>query len=414
MLKTIPAPSMTLLFGSFERLQAAIAGGQRSFGRFTAGRFPDGEPLPDDVPDEMPTAFIGPSGLIVTMGIEAQAPGLEAEIHTTRMDNAELASLLEHQAHMLCFQRGEGDGFSLSVELLELAVALAEYDLLGAIHTPGRQCFRTDQIIKIVATMSDEQSHGAIAAMLVNMIPLFAEGCTYYVTRGAQVLGTPEICVFDAENALSIPEVNTLIWNLLPYIQGGAHFEIGQTAEFDGIHMTVEAVDVDYADYIRSSPEDEVIQLRVGGGGGVSGGASGGTDTDLPARGIVAAALLIAAADGKINRKEIFAAIDCIKAKSNLVDVGSYFQAGATNFRTLADTILDEGPRQLLQLIFLSVDEVKEHHGPELALAYGRAIYGMAKSVAEATGGGLFGFGPRIGQKERATLEALGQALGLD
>lgn len=139
---------------------------------------------------------------------------------------------------------------------------------------------------------------------------------------------------------------------------------------------------------------------------------------DIIAQSVVAVFVLTAGADGKIDKKEITAFQK--KLVEGLVGVveGEIMAIAAVKTATTLEerlsTLGQLSPEDIAGSIVLARQIVETAVGEEKATTFAKALYDMAESVAEASGGGFLGMGSKIGKEEKVVLGGIRQLLGLD
>jgi hypothetical protein len=119
--------------------------------------------------------------------------------------------------------------------------------------------------------------------------------------------------------------------------------------------------------------------------------------------------LLVAAADGGIDRKEIlsFGATLQKQRGGQSVVFSRILQITTANFEAFLNEIASSGvsvPEQLLQVgLLLQSGKIPR----EDALVVARQLCELGTAIASASGGGLFGFGSKISKEEAKVLKFL-------
>ncbi|MBT8447456.1 MAG: DUF4299 domain-containing protein [Gammaproteobacteria bacterium] len=127
----------------------------------------------------------------------------------------------------------------------------------------------------------------------------------------------------------------------------------------------------------------------------------------------VAIFLLVAAADGSIDKKEVAAFQSQLVTSLASTDerVGALSMACMAQFQEILGGLQSGGPDLCLRVLIQARAAAERVLGADNDQQYLVVLNDMAISIAEASGGGLFGFGKKIGKEERAVLELIEQAL---
>jgi hypothetical protein len=125
--------------------------------------------------------------------------------------------------------------------------------------------------------------------------------------------------------------------------------------------------------------------------------------------------LMVAAADGKVDSREIQAfgkkLLESLEGGSRIMK-GAAMRA-APNLDALIQGLAGRGLEGLAAIVVAARQIVDETAGRGEGHRFARACYALGESVASASGGGLFGFGNKIGAEERAILDGLKKLLRL-
>ncbi len=121
--------------------------------------------------------------------------------------------------------------------------------------------------------------------------------------------------------------------------------------------------------------------------------------------------LLVAAADGDIDRKELKTFQKLIASNDYQVLLAMMMQAGSSPGEIVQGILASERP-PLEQLAAVS-QAIDEGLPPESAQAVKVMLLALAKSIAEASGGLLGLFGKKISEEETAALAVIAHTLGL-
>lgn len=119
--------------------------------------------------------------------------------------------------------------------------------------------------------------------------------------------------------------------------------------------------------------------------------------------------VMIAGADGVIDKKEV----ESFQSQLIVGMVGDseIFQlaimTSLSNFEIMIEKMIELDFEGVAQFISLSYEMVKQNHGVDEVNKFGQALFDLAKSVAESSGGGFLGFGSKIGKEEKAVLKFL-------
>jgi hypothetical protein len=208
------------------------------------------------------------NGALKCIGIRASHPELEQLIQSTRRKNEELAPLLQHQAHLMCwYDEYRGSGIDATLDLFRLAHMFAPLGVLGVIHDCAYQCLDLKQVTEILNAAKEGAPPDLFQTLFLNVCPLMGEGFTYYVTRGGRELGGRNICLYDNQN-LPMPVVNSIIYNVFSYVRGGAVIQVGENMTMPGddehgpVSLTAIPIE-EYREHIMRDEEDDVLLLKV-------------------------------------------------------------------------------------------------------------------------------------------------------
>ena len=139
---------------------------------------------------------------------------------------------------------------------------------------------------------------------------------------------------------------------------------------------------------------------------------------DIIAHSVVAVFVLTAGADGEVDKKEIGAFQKKLVEGLTGVAEGEIMTLAvlkaATNLEERLMSFNQQGAESMAGLIIMARQIVEAAVDEEKATAFSKALYDMAKSVAEASGGGFLGMGSKIGKEEEAVLDGIKLMLGLD
>lgn len=125
--------------------------------------------------------------------------------------------------------------------------------------------------------------------------------------------------------------------------------------------------------------------------------------------------LMVAAADGKVDSREIQAfgkkLLESLEGSSRVMK-GAAMRA-APNLEALIQGLAGRGLEELAAIVVAARQIVDEAAGRGEGHRFARACHALGESVASASGGGFFGFGNKIGAEERAILDGLRKLLRL-
>ncbi|MBT3223659.1 MAG: hypothetical protein HN348_31695 [Proteobacteria bacterium] len=121
--------------------------------------------------------------------------------------------------------------------------------------------------------------------------------------------------------------------------------------------------------------------------------------------------LLVSAADGKFQKKELVAFLECIKSSGDETIREAMVIAKVRADEVIAELAEDvDGALPMVEEASTIIDE-------RLTLKEGvrvkRTLFNAARATARASGGGWFGLGAKIGHEERKALKQISDALGL-
>lgn len=225
-------------------------------GSMLDGVLPGAPPLPADSSGAFSVSTAGVR--VRCMRIEAPAPGLDQMIQFTRRPNEELAGLLRHTSHILCFAEG-GDGLAQTTVLFQIAHAMADQGVIGLIHTPAWQCFLMDQVAMVMQPdMLAALRKDMAKALWCNLIPFHGQGGSWFATKGNHIFGIPDFALWNA-GQMQAGEIHGLMQYLFDYVQKGAVLAHGQTLNLPNHVMRIGPV-TEYHDYIAGG--GETIALR--------------------------------------------------------------------------------------------------------------------------------------------------------
>jgi hypothetical protein len=143
------------------------------------------------------------------------------------------------------------------------------------------------------------------------------------------------------------------------------------------------------------------------------GGLSEG-DWDVLSMGFLACFLLVAAADGKVDKKEMEAFGGIVRALSESAPLSLVFNAASRipdNMHRLWPAVTARGARPP-QMVLDAVELGAAKLGDEDFVVYRKIAMSIAVKTAEAEGGGLFGLGSKISKDEQKVLDGLKALLG--
>lgn len=125
--------------------------------------------------------------------------------------------------------------------------------------------------------------------------------------------------------------------------------------------------------------------------------------------------LLVAAADGNVDRKEVAAFAKGLEAnlsgKSSIM-AGALARA-VLHLEELIQALAAESPVERAAMLVVALQLVERDAGVPRARIFARALYELGENVAQASGG-FMGFGNKIGKEEQVVLDALKKLLNLD
>ncbi|MCH2207864.1 MAG: hypothetical protein MK132_18580 [Lentisphaerales bacterium] len=122
--------------------------------------------------------------------------------------------------------------------------------------------------------------------------------------------------------------------------------------------------------------------------------------------------ILIAAADGEIDNKEVMSFINSVGEIGGKQQVPSQiraiFKALPNSVKNLIDeyTPKQETPEKLYDLVLESSECVKETYSEEIAQRFNGILVELATNIAKASGG-FFGLGSKIDRSEKKVIEQL-------
>jgi hypothetical protein len=131
------------------------------------------------------------------------------------------------------------------------------------------------------------------------------------------------------------------------------------------------------------------------------------TDAEVLERSPLLAFLMVAAADGNVDKKEMAKFQQLVMSAAGKSPLFGKVVAGMVpKLGEHAQKLVELGPiGWSLELMRLSKILDEKHNAD--AKSYKQALYDIAKQVAESSGGGWFGFGKKIGEGEKAALDLL-------
>jgi hypothetical protein len=123
--------------------------------------------------------------------------------------------------------------------------------------------------------------------------------------------------------------------------------------------------------------------------------------------------LMIAAADGDVDQKEVAAFGETLMSS---IGGESRAMLGAAarvvpNLEALMEKLTQMDIEQWATLVITARQIVEKAAGRAEADAFAKACYGLGESVAKASGGGFMGFGNKIGKEEKVILDGLRKLL---
>jgi len=130
----------------------------------------------------------------------------------------------------------------------------------------------------------------------------------------------------------------------------------------------------------------------------------------------VAAFLLVAGADGKVDRKEL--KVFARRVTAGLVGsdaspiMSSAVQRASDGLEDRLAQFSTKSAKELVRLVAVSRHAVSQDAGEEAADAFAKSLYSMAYQVAQASGG-LLSLGSKIDRNEKMVLEGLQRILKL-
>ena len=139
---------------------------------------------------------------------------------------------------------------------------------------------------------------------------------------------------------------------------------------------------------------------------------------ELLAHSVIAVFLIIAGADGTVDKKEVQAFQKNLLA--GVLGVGECeiipvaFMKAAEGLEQRLSEISQMGGENIAGLVAASRQIVEAGAGAEKAAVFAKALYDMAESIAMASGGGFLGMGSKVGKEEKVVLNGLRQLLQLD
>lgn len=139
---------------------------------------------------------------------------------------------------------------------------------------------------------------------------------------------------------------------------------------------------------------------------------------ELLAHSVVAVFLMVAGADGTVDKKEVQAFQK--KLVEGVLGVGECeimpiaFMKSAAGLDQRVSDIGQMGGENIAGLVAASRQIVRAGAGDDKAAVFANALYDLAEAVAKASGGGLFGISSKIGKEEKIVLNGLRQLLQLD
>ncbi len=128
--------------------------------------------------------------------------------------------------------------------------------------------------------------------------------------------------------------------------------------------------------------------------------------------------MVVAGADGEVDKKEIAAfqkkLVEGVVGASDSAIMQLALVRASSDLEQRLGNLSQQKPDDLARLIASSRQVVSAGAGADEAAAYATALYAIGEAVASASGGGLFGFGSKIGKEERAVLDGIRTLLQLD
>ncbi|MEM7468370.1 MAG: DUF4299 family protein [Pseudomonadota bacterium] len=125
--------------------------------------------------------------------------------------------------------------------------------------------------------------------------------------------------------------------------------------------------------------------------------------------------LLVAAADGTIDKKEVNAfQKNVVKSlASDNESVQELTLAGLAQFQEILGGLQQGGPELCVSLLSLVRSAATDKMDEESATLFCDQLYGMGEAVAKASGGGFLGFGSKISAEEQGALDLIKKALSI-
>jgi len=128
---------------------------------------------------------------------------------------------------------------------------------------------------------------------------------------------------------------------------------------------------------------------------------------------ITAIFLVVAAADGEVDKKELKAFVNAVKEavvtqpEQNV----KYFLVGLANLEVNLSSLKNQGAMHCLEVLAEARVAAFQLLSESDATTYLNALYAMGENIASASGGGILGMGSKIGKEEKLALEAIKKLL---
>lgn len=136
--------------------------------------------------------------------------------------------------------------------------------------------------------------------------------------------------------------------------------------------------------------------------------------TSLMTFGLVETFLLVAGADGEIDKKELAGfGKSAQRHLSQHSEFAAVMQVLSTRFSQISDQLSCSNSAPLEHLKRF-VEAARDGLGPEMSLRARKLVYFVGHEVAHASGGGLLGMGSKISKAEERALGILARALRLE
>lgn len=255
-------PQVTMLFSAYDPFRDACRSTEEmTVNGMSIGGWPDG-PLHQVTLDDGVVMKVGvPNGAIKAIGMNSPLPHLERYFYSSRSPREDLASLCAHRFHLSCwYEFYRGDGVAATRDMFHLAQVFAPFGLLGVLHGSGRQCFNGDSLTTILQELQ-HRSWEHCHKRLINVCTMQIHDVTYYVSRGARELGGRNVALMDGTHR-SAAFMDALLYRLLNQVRRGLAPEVGTRHTVDGVELETLPV-VDYSEYVKADPTDDVLLLRV-------------------------------------------------------------------------------------------------------------------------------------------------------